>query len=188
MRKDLLALGLIFCFVGLVFLSFSQMVVMPAPIKSWVTVAESNSEPTYNMSVQGSFINGSIFRVRFGLGPYSGPVPTDVFVQVNVTDPVGYTESVDVRVGRTSGGAVGIMDPFPVGTAFYTGIYRADAQAFFVSIIYLALEKEEITAVPPEYPYSGFLPVGGAVFAGGSGTLLLGARVSKPRKRLRKHK
>jgi len=191
MRRDLLASGLILSFVGLAFMGISQMSIKHEPLQNWVTVAEAGplQQPSYNMSVQGTLSSSDRFKVYFQLGPYSGgPIVEGAGVLVNLTDPSGYTESYDISVGLSSGGTLGIMEPFPEYIANSTGTYRANAEAFFVSIVYLAFQKMELTEIEPQYPNRGFFPVGVAIFAGGVGVVLLGAKISKRRRRFHKHK
>ena len=177
MRKDLLALGLILLFVGMASMSISQVTVTPEPIQSWVTVAESTSqEPSNNMTVQGTLTQGDRFRVYFLYGPYSGAINIDAGVLINLTDPTGYTKSFYSLV--ESGPS------YPEYTANSTGTYRANALAILISITSLTFEKMEIEEKGSQHPYSIYLPVGGVIFAGGSGILLLGRKISKRRRRV----
>lgn len=188
MRKDLLALGLIVSFVGLVSIAVSQVPVVPNPSQNWVTVpgAEVQApESSYNMSVQGILTQGDRFRVYFQLGLPPAIFSMDATVLVNLTYPNGSTKLYDIPIG-SSGGTVGIMAPFPEGTVNETGTYKANAEAYFITIIYLAFQKVEVGETEPQYPYSTFLLVGGGAFAGGIGIIVLGAKIPKRKKRFRR--
>jgi len=140
------------------------------------------------MSVQGNLTITDKFRIYFQLGPYEGPIPEGAGVLINLTDPTGANKLFDIPAERSQGGTIGIKAPFPEDTANSTGTYRVKAQALFVSIVYLAFQKMKIEELGPQYPYGIFSPVGGAVIAGGSGIILLGAKFSKRRRRILKPK
>jgi len=189
MRKDVIALGLVISLTGLSLIGFSQVTVRSEPVRNWITVAESKSQqPIYNMSVQSTFISGDRLKVYFELGPYSGgPVPEGAGVLVNLTDPSGYTNTFDIPV-RPVGGTFAIAKSFPETVVNQTGIYRANADALFVSIIYLAFQKLELRQVEPKYPYATISLPGYVAFAGGLAVMLLGVKISKKPRHFRKQK
>lgn len=184
MRKFLLALGLILLFLGLISMSISQVTVKQEPRKEWVPIAESKSEseePTYNMTVQGTLTKGDRYRVYFVWAPISGSFSIDRAVVINVTDlTTGSTKSFPIPLGSLES-----TPSYPEIIANSSGPYKANALAIFASLKSLALEKQEIQKRDPQYPYSAFLPIGGVIFACGSGILLLGRKTSKRRRRVR---
>jgi len=188
MRKDLLALGLIVTFAGLIFLAFSQVAIVPEPIRNWIDVTRSVPEqPSYNMSVQGNFTIGDRLRVYFQFPFSGGLIREGAAVLANLTDPSGHIKASEVPVGSTDG-QIGIMAAFPEYLANFTGTYRVKAEGLGVSLASLALQRLEIEQAEPYYPNGVFLPAGGAVFAGGLGTSILGAKISKRRRRSSKYK
>jgi hypothetical protein len=192
MRKDLLALGIFLCFVGLGFMAASQIVIKPEPREAgWIPVKEITSEqPSYLLSVQGPLNQRDKFRVYFGLGPAPGLISMDASVEVNFTDPNGYTALYDIPVGRGSqGGPLAVKSAFPEGVVNYTGTYKVDAEAIWgISLTYLALQKMKLEEKEPQYPYSTFFPVGIATFLAGGGISFLGVKISKQKRRFHKHK
>jgi len=191
MRKGLLALGIFLSFVGLGFIAASKLVVKPEPVETdWIDIDKvSSQEPRYVLSVNGSLNQGDKFRVYFQLYPVYGTLSVDASVEVNLTDPNGNSTLYDVPIGRSQGGVLGLLGPFPEGVANYTGTHRVDAEGIWgVSLIYLALQKMPIEEREPQYPYSTFFPVGIGIFLAGGGISLLGAKTSKHKRRLHKHK
>ncbi len=194
MRKDLIALGLVITFAGLIFMAFSRVTVRPEPIRKWVSLAKYQSpQPVYNMSVQAPLTSSERFKVYFQFGPYSGgSIVEGAGVVVNVTglDVTGqsiYAKSFDIPV-KLAGGLPRITVPFPEDTVNQTGTYRANAEAFFVSIIYLDFQKLELKEAQPQYPYATLSPYGYATSAVGVAVLLIGTKVSKHRRHNRKQK
>lgn len=180
MRKDIVAVGIILCFVGLIFVSSSQVVVRSPRQEGWVNVAGSGRQkPTNEMSLQGNLTQGDTFRVYFTKWQDPGPIREEAGVMINLTDKNGYLIYSFYNL---------ITEPFPRLTANYTGVYKVNAQSFFVGMTSLALQKREITEPESQYPYRSFLPVGAVILAGGSGSLLLGAKLSKRRRRIHKRK
>lgn len=187
MRRDLLALGILLLFLGVVFISGSRVVVKPEPLEKWVVVEDTSAEqPTSSLFVQGRLTRGDRFRVYFELAPPSpGPFSMDATVLVNLTDPNGYVEPYYIPIERDEGGTLRLMAPFPGGVANYTGTYKVSAEAILgVFFNYLDLQKIEIEEKEPQYPYGVLFPVGIAVLLGGVGISLLGTKISR-RKRIR---
>lgn len=190
MRKGLLALGIFLCFVGLIFMAASQIIVKPEPLQNWTDVdTVSVEQPSMLLSVQGPLKQGDKFKVFFRLAPFSGQmISVDASVIINFTDPSGYTTVYDIPIGLVRGMLV-LKAPPPEDVANYTGTYKADAEGIWgMSLVYLALQKMTLEEREPQYPYGTFLPIGGAIFLAGGGIFLLGAKISKRKKRLHKHK
>jgi hypothetical protein len=190
MKKSLLALGILLSFVGLSFMAASQIVVKPEPQTQWETVQEVSVEkPTMLLSVQGQLKEADEFKVYFQLAPLSGQVISwDASVEINFTDPGGNMTLYDIPIGLVSGNLV-LKAPFPQGVANYTGTYKVDAEGIWgMYLIYLALQKMKIEETEPQHPYGIFIPVGVVVFLAGGGIFLLGAKASKHKRRLHKHK
>jgi len=188
MRKDILALGLILFFAGLVLVATSQIAVKQEPTKSWLTVAKVEpQQPSYNMSVEGTLAQGDKFRVYFKLGRVSGPFIEGAAVLINLTDPNEYSNLYDVSIGSVEG-ILGILEPFPEGVANHTGTYKANAQGLAVSLSYLSLQKMKLEEKEPLYPYSTFFPAGSVICLGGVGILILSNRMSRHKRRLSKTK
>lgn len=190
MRKSLLAFGILLSFVGLSFMAISQIVVKPEPQTEWEIVKEvSVEQSTMLLSVQGQLEEADEFKVNFQLAPFSGQVISiDASVIINVTDPTGYSTSYDIPIGLVREQLVRKAS-LPQDVANYTGTYKVDAEGIWgMRLIYLALQKMKIEETEPQHLYSIFLPAGVVVFLAGGGIFLLGAKASKHKRRLHKHK
>lgn len=187
MKKNILALGIFLLFLGIVLIGVSGMDVSK-PEKKWTVVSEVKEEeatPLTKLAVQGNLEQGDTFRAYFELSPrpQTGAYSIDVAVVVNLTDPNGNTRTYDIPITY-----VGIMpanlEPFPEGVANYTGTYKLDAWGIWgAALNYLALKKMEFEEVEPQYPYSNLSFVGGATFLGGIGTLFLGIKAPRRKRR-----
>lgn len=185
-RKNLLALGLVLIFMGLVFIAVSRIVVKPEPLQKWVVVEEVEAgQSADNLFLNGHLTQGDRFRVYFSLGPVSGGrLSVDATVLINLTDPIGHVKLYEIPIMYAQG-KLTTRDRFPEVVANYTGAHKVNARGIWgVSLTYLALQKMEIEEKEPQYPYIIFLPVGFAVLLGGVGTSILGVKTSK-RKRTR---
>lgn len=189
MRKDLLALGILLLFLGVVFISGSRGVVKPDPLEKWVVVEDvTPEEPASSLFVQGILTMNDTYRVYFELAPFpSGPFSIDTFAQVNVTDPNGYMESYSIPIERDEMGLLQATESLPGGVANYTGTYEVSAEVpeiFGVNFRSLGIQKIELEERELEYPYGILLPVGSVILLGGVAISILGAKVSR-RKRIR---
>lgn len=184
MRRDLLALGIFFLFLGVVFISGSRVAIKQKPLETWIDVdkATATDEQTTRLSVQGNLTSEDEFRVYFELTPppSSGFFSMDTTVLVNLTDPNGYMEPYYIPVEHDESGMLQLMASFPEGVANYNGTYKASAEAilgiFFRS---LSLQRIELEEREGQYPYGILLPVGTVILFGGVGISILGAKISK---------
>lgn len=188
MRKDLLALGTLLLFFGLVFVAISRVAIRPEPTPYWVVVEETwAQQPSDSLFVQGTLKNGDRFRANFRLAIVGAHLLPDVVILVNITDPNEHTESFEVLVPFTKGAP---KYEFPEHVANFTGTYKVTAQSILPTALLsnLALQKMEIEEEEPQYPHSDFMPVGVVVLLGGFGILFLGVKLSKRRRTLYKRR
>jgi len=189
-RKDLLALGIILLFLGLIFTSISREAVKPEPEGSWVPLAEAKESkaPFWNLFVEGDLKQGDKFRIVYREGMWRSELIVEGgTVYINLTDPWGHIEnyeilyelSADEQLVPVEGGRR-LPSEF---LANDTGSYKVSAEAIWgVSLTYLALVKFELKEKEPYYPNSNLFPIGVVTIFGGVGVSLLGAKISKSKK------